>query len=528
MSEYFKSEYEKELEAKLNIQVFDEFEDNINVSAVDIGMSAGGTIDCYTALAAYITSRGASPTDLYLSAGTYKLGTDITVPATFRLIFANGAMFSVDSGKTLTINGKIKAGTYQIFTGDGTIAGTPIIKKVYTEWFNVLSDNSTDNTAKMAAAVSFTPTDSVLRIQGGTLKANVIINKSYITIEHVIGGYIKPYSTASACFLVGGQAGQVRDINIKTLSLAGTNSAAAVDSHGLQISNVRDITFGNIVSESFGGHNLYITSSSNYTSYVSFLRLKCRYAKKSNIYVEQGGVYTTAVYINNVTLINDDNNANVRNITVADGTKLYINSGWIQGETDKCIEMLGTTSKLILNNVYVDSDNSADNLIVHTNTNNCLVYGSFTCDGRIVLQNGTYFNHAYEYLDGVPKETIIDATIVSTGYTDICTLGINTSYKITIAFSDATDNAAANAWIEYYCVCDSVNIKTTKVEIVNDGTSGINHKMKTDTNGSFVADADRLILQLQAKDATANQVVIKIEALSLKASGASCKVTSLV
>jgi hypothetical protein len=165
MGAYLKSEYEKELEARIladEVEV-DNLADNYNVSAIDLGMSAGGTVDIYAVLAAYHTAQGSTPTDLYFPAGTYKLSTNITQPATFRYVMANGAMFSVDSGKTLTLNGMIEAGLYQIFTGAGTIAGHPNIGEIPINWFGAKT-TAADNHDAILSAITFCQTAA-----GGTV-----------------------------------------------------------------------------------------------------------------------------------------------------------------------------------------------------------------------------------------------------------------------------------------------------------------------------------------------------------------------
>lgn len=198
MSEYFKSEYEKELEARLNIEVFDEFADNINVSAVDVGMSAGGTVSIYTAFAAYITLRGTTPTDLYFSAGTYKLDTNITVPSNFNIIMANGAKFSGVLGtETLTLNCKFDAGPYQVFD-NLVVAGTPIIEKGYAQWFGAVNTVTTDDAIPLQKAINFVPELDLLGLDYSTtvkltLKENFkLTNGNLVTtasITNVIYAY---------------------------------------------------------------------------------------------------------------------------------------------------------------------------------------------------------------------------------------------------------------------------------------------------------------------------------------------------
>ena len=55
---------------------------------------------------------------------TYTVSTDLTVPANVTLVFQRGAALSVDSGKTVTINGYVEAGPHEIFTGSGTVSQT--------------------------------------------------------------------------------------------------------------------------------------------------------------------------------------------------------------------------------------------------------------------------------------------------------------------------------------------------------------------------------------------------------------------
>ncbi len=51
---------------------------------------------------------------------TYTLSTDLTIPSTISLRVHKGAIITVDSGKTLTLQGPVQAGGYTIFAGDGT------------------------------------------------------------------------------------------------------------------------------------------------------------------------------------------------------------------------------------------------------------------------------------------------------------------------------------------------------------------------------------------------------------------------
>ena len=62
------------------------------------------------------------------------------------------AVISVATGKTLTINGSLEAGLYQIFdcVGTGSLAGLILNDKIFAEWFGASSSASAStNTASI-------------------------------------------------------------------------------------------------------------------------------------------------------------------------------------------------------------------------------------------------------------------------------------------------------------------------------------------------------------------------------------------
>lgn len=72
---------------------------------------------------------------VFFPTGNYRIGSDINSPENITLWFSNGAMITVDSGKTVTIDGGIDAGLYQIFSGEGTISGNARIPEIYPQWW---------------------------------------------------------------------------------------------------------------------------------------------------------------------------------------------------------------------------------------------------------------------------------------------------------------------------------------------------------------------------------------------------------
>jgi hypothetical protein len=81
-----------------------------------------------------LTAIGSTNATLHVPKGTYTIAADLTVPITLALRVEKGAEFSVAAGKTLTINGPLEAGAYQIFSGSGAvvIGGVNLIH--YAAW----------------------------------------------------------------------------------------------------------------------------------------------------------------------------------------------------------------------------------------------------------------------------------------------------------------------------------------------------------------------------------------------------------
>lgn len=77
-----------------------------------------------------------------LQPGTWVLSDNVTLASNITLQVPRGTTLQVAAGKTLTINGNLEAGEYAIFSGTGTIAGTPKIRIKDPTWF---SGTETDN-----------------------------------------------------------------------------------------------------------------------------------------------------------------------------------------------------------------------------------------------------------------------------------------------------------------------------------------------------------------------------------------------
>ena len=110
---------------------------------VDVLEVYGGG-DAYTdvTLNTALGTVGSNACIFLLQPGTWVLSENVTIPATIALHVPRGTTLNIAAGKTLTINGTLEAGEYAIFSGTGTIAGTPKIRTKDPTWF---SGTETDN-----------------------------------------------------------------------------------------------------------------------------------------------------------------------------------------------------------------------------------------------------------------------------------------------------------------------------------------------------------------------------------------------
>jgi hypothetical protein len=85
---------------------------------------------------------------------TYAIGTTLTLTANITLKVERGALITIATGQTLTINGHFDSGLFKVFTCSGTgkvVFRDSAIKEAYPEWWET---NTTPGTTDMSAALN--------------------------------------------------------------------------------------------------------------------------------------------------------------------------------------------------------------------------------------------------------------------------------------------------------------------------------------------------------------------------------------
>ena len=158
-----------------------------SVTAVYVADRYGAQTSATLTLA--LAAIGSDQATLKLLPGTWVISSDITIPTNVTLKPERGAILSVTTTKTLTINGSLDAGPYQIFswTGTGKVTfGPGAVEEVYPQWFGAISGTGNDCHAAFTAVVASMRYGQCLRITEGVWR---LATPFVLTTPITIAGY---------------------------------------------------------------------------------------------------------------------------------------------------------------------------------------------------------------------------------------------------------------------------------------------------------------------------------------------------
>lgn len=149
-----------------------------------IAAALGAPVTTGTSFQDAITACGSSSTTLHVGRGTYSITGNMVVPANVCLVPEKGAVLSVATTKTLTINGPFEAGLYQVFTGAGSVLfGDGAVKTVNNYWFGAAVGGE-NATATQAAIDSIPATGGVTLLLAKSLySSTVVVSKPNVVVD---------------------------------------------------------------------------------------------------------------------------------------------------------------------------------------------------------------------------------------------------------------------------------------------------------------------------------------------------------
>jgi hypothetical protein len=190
----------------------------------------------YPTFAAAVATLNSAGTNciLRLPAGTHAVSADLIVNSNISLKPERGAILTIANTKTLTINGPIDAGLYQVFacTSSGKVDfGEGSVEKVYPEWWGIATDAAT-----MLAFQAAVNTGLRVMVTGqytldNSASALMLSNttNAYATLEGAHGwsaSWLEFTSTAHPGIQYGFTTG-LPNITIKNLALYGPTGTTA-------------------------------------------------------------------------------------------------------------------------------------------------------------------------------------------------------------------------------------------------------------------------------------------------------------
>lgn len=246
------------------------------------GATFDGVTDDSAAFAAALTAIGSTAAALSI-AGPMVVNANTTVPANVQLIFTGRGLIKPGANKTVTINGPINAGPWQIFdvSNSGAVV-TGAIKNAfcYADWFGAIADGVTDSTVGLQAIAKLAADAGYLKVYmtAGTYKvtATVYANgansqsfyaPTWIGVEKYQGTIIDGSSLGSSVpiFKFRGSSGRFTGGYMENIQFLGSGSTIGTMVQGLGGYQIRRCRYDNHTT----GHQWHNEDASSFTEYVT-------------------------------------------------------------------------------------------------------------------------------------------------------------------------------------------------------------------------------------------------------------------
>jgi hypothetical protein len=216
-------------------------------------------------LASVIGTIGSARKDVLITLGTWTIADNLTVPANVGLYLAPEAQFSINSGRTLTINGPLHAERRTIFSGAGDVRFGARVEAVHPHWFGAACDGTGNDQPALQKAIeaAATSTYHVLQLPSATCRMT-----TSLTLRQGLS-IIGPSSEGGRILVAGrGVKGLVytspgvieANITLKNFTVDGADTTVGnlIDITGTGGGFVSEVTLDNVRLRNSGGHGLFL------------------------------------------------------------------------------------------------------------------------------------------------------------------------------------------------------------------------------------------------------------------------------
>lgn len=289
----------------------------------------GAADDAYTTIKNVVDEVGTSKSASIIlnhtggsNTTTYTISTNETIPSNIELWIEKGAILSVDTGVTLTVNGPIDASLCQIFSGSGTVTlSSTYIPEVYPEWWGAIADGSTDSSAALQSAIN--SGIGLIKIQDGTYIADNTTFGGEIIIRGCGPQSILKLKANTDDHLLENAAAGNSIISIEHLKIDGNRANNASTSAGIYLDQANEVTIQNIWIEECNDYGVYVTDCNVLSIIHSVI-----YDNDKGIYFTDNALGGSLNLINSVVETNDT--CEVELIGTAAGTNIVISGCWFE------------------------------------------------------------------------------------------------------------------------------------------------------------------------------------------------------
>ena len=308
-----------------------------------LGISEGTDIRTYSDnISNALTAIGNNTDTLLIPKGsTVNVTSNTIIPQNVAVIIGAGGKFNISGGYTLTINGTLDAGLYQIFEGDGSVAfGNASVTEVFPQWWGAIPGDdgyATTNVVAFQKAIDSNQTVTVPQANyylDGYLNLN---NQRQIFQGTAVNSQLT-WQTDGYCLIVGGDAarGMITVSNIYFQSDTGYWPASFIRNENATKTLIQNCYFDNARAEKF---------IETLNGWLKIDRMVCQSSviRQHGIHViNRGAIWSTICQIDNVEFhgITNDGYA----VTIEGGARHSIQNSDFEACTNGAINLNGTTS----------------------------------------------------------------------------------------------------------------------------------------------------------------------------------------
>lgn len=133
--------------------------------------SAVTTYATGTSLDSIVSSIGTNNATLHINKSVTVIS-NLIIPENISLKFYNGSTINIGTN-TLTINGSMEAGVFQIFTGSGVVNGSPKIEHAIPQWWKNINSTDVNWSNEIQKAIDFYPKVFFPKLDPNSLNVNL-------------------------------------------------------------------------------------------------------------------------------------------------------------------------------------------------------------------------------------------------------------------------------------------------------------------------------------------------------------------